>query len=183
VTTAERSDDAAVTGPDFRRFMRSWATGVVVVTGSLARRPAGCTVNSFTSVSLRPPLLLVSLSERSHTLAAITERATFGISVLGWEQRHLGERFAAPDDRFAGVRYRLENGVPLLDDAMATAVCTVERLIVAADHVLVLGRPQWCESAGDTDPVVFFNGRYQTVRVVPEPVAEPGTPRWRPRLR
>lgn len=155
------SGHAVVTGATFRAFMRNWATGVAVVTGMLARQPTGCTVNSFTSVSLSPPLLLVSLSERSRTLTAITEGRTFGINVLSWEQRHLGEQFAANNDRFAGVPHRLERGVPLLEEAMARVVCSLERLIVAADHVLVLGRPQWCESAADADPLIFFDGRYQ----------------------
>lgn len=152
-----------VTDIVFRRFMRNWATGVAVVTASAAGRPIGCTVNSFTSVSLHPPLLLVSLSERSRTLAAITERKTFGVNVLSWDRRHLADRFATSDDRFADVPYRLENHVPLLREAMATAVCAVDRQIVAADHTLVLGRPQWCQSDDDTKPVVFFNGHYQTI--------------------
>lgn len=160
VTAAGRG---VVTDVAFRRFMRGWATGVAVVTGLVEGRPIGCTVNSLTSVSLNPPLLLVSLSESSRTLAAITARGRFGVNMLSWQQRHLAERFATSDDRFAEVPCRLVSDVPLLREAMATAVCVVDRLIVAADHVLVLGRPQQCHSDGGADPVVFFDGRYQAV--------------------
>jgi 3-hydroxy-9,10-secoandrosta-1,3,5(10)-triene-9,17-dione monooxygenase reductase component len=155
---------AAVTGPTFRHFMCSWATGVAVVTSSLGQRPVGCTVNAFTSVSLHPPLGLVSLSERSRTLAAISACDAFGLNLLAWRQCHLARQFAtATDDRFAGVPFRLEHGVPVIEGAMAAAVFTLERVIVAADHVLVLGRPRWCDCDDRPDPMIFFNGRYQAL--------------------
>jgi len=154
---------AAVSGSTFRHFMRNWATGVTVVTSSLGQQPIGCTVNAFTSVSLHPPLVLISLAEQSRTLAAITTRDDFGINLLSWRQRHLAQQFAAAiDDRFADVPYRLECGVPVLEGAMAAAVCEVERAIVAADHVLVLGRPQWLDCADSPDPVIFFGGWCRT---------------------
>jgi flavin reductase (DIM6/NTAB) family NADH-FMN oxidoreductase RutF len=121
-------------------------------------------VNAFTSVSLHPPLVLVCLAAGSRTLAAITARDAFGINVLAWRQRHLAQQFAAASgDRFADVAYRLEHGMPVLEGAMAAAVCEVDRTIVAADHVLVLGRPLWCACADDNpDPVIFCGGWYRT---------------------
>jgi flavin reductase (DIM6/NTAB) family NADH-FMN oxidoreductase RutF len=157
------AEQAAVTGRAFRSFMRNWATGVTVVTSSFGQHPIGCTVNAFTSVSLHPPLVLISLAEQSRTLAAIMTRDAFGINLLAWRQRHLAQQFAAAsDDRFTEVPYRLECGVPVLEGAMAAAVCEVERAIVAADHVLVLGRPQWFDCADSPDPVIFFGNGYRT---------------------
>jgi flavin reductase (DIM6/NTAB) family NADH-FMN oxidoreductase RutF len=153
-----------VTGPALRGFMRRWATGVAVVTSCSAQQPVGCTVNAFTSVSLRPPMLLISLAQGSRTLAAVTARGSFAVNLLAWRQRRLADQFAAEaDDRFAGVPYRLAYGVPVIDGAMAVAVCALEQVIAAADHALLLGCPQWCEEVDGADPVVFFGGQYRTV--------------------
>ncbi|MFI0792098.1 flavin reductase family protein [Micromonospora rubida] len=161
---AEPARPAPVGGPELREFMRNWATGVAVVTSRLAGRPVGCTVNAFTSVSLRPPLLLVSLARTSRTLAAITAEGGFAVNLLDRRQRDLADRFAtATGDRFAGVAHRTVDGLPLLDGAMAVAVCTVTQLIGVADHMLVLGSPYRCQAGDDTDPAVFFGGHYRTV--------------------
>ncbi|WP_320068267.1 flavin reductase family protein [Micromonospora sp. RTGN7] len=161
----ESARSTPVSGPELREFMRNWATGVAVVTSRLAGRPVGCTVNAFTSVSLRPPLLLVSLARTSRTLAAITAEGGFAVNLLDRRQRELADRFAtaAAGDRFAGVAHRTVDGLPLLDGAMATAVCAVTQLIGAADHMLVLGSPYRCQAGDDVDPAVFFGGRYRTV--------------------
>lgn len=153
--------ETGVTGPAFRDFMRGWPGGVAVVTATGPDGPAGCTVTAFMSVSLDPPLALVSLSQRSRTLAAIAGQGAFGVSLLPWRERHLATRFAVrPGDRFAGVGYRLQHGVPLLNAAMAAAVCELDQVITAADHVLLLGRPRWCHSDGSGEPAIFCSGSY-----------------------
>jgi flavin reductase (DIM6/NTAB) family NADH-FMN oxidoreductase RutF len=172
-----RETHPEVAGPDFRQFMRSWAGGVAIVTAAQADgTAAGCTVNAFMSVSLSPPLALVSLSQQSRTLIAIAGQGSFGINVLPQRQWQLAARFASmpgdrfasmPGDRFAGVPYRLQHGVPVLDAAMAAAVCTLEEIIPAADHVLLLGRPCWCHSDGSDDPAVFFDSAYRALERMP----------------
>jgi 3-hydroxy-9,10-secoandrosta-1,3,5(10)-triene-9,17-dione monooxygenase reductase component len=158
------ADLAEVTGSAFRRFMRNWATGIAIVTSSLGAEPVGCTVNAFTSVSLSPPLLLISLYGRSRTLAAIMARGAFGVNVLGYRQRDLVERFATgTGDRFAGLPHCWEFDVPLIEGAEASAVCAVERIIDAADHVLVLGRPRRYELSGRGEPLIFFDGGYRSL--------------------
>ncbi|WP_063643007.1 flavin reductase family protein [Actinoplanes sp. N902-109] len=151
-------------GAELRTFMRSWATGVAVVTGAVAGRAAGCTVNAFTSVSLDPPLLLVSLATTSRTLAAVETTGVFGVNLLTRRQARLADRFAAPlPDRFAGVAHRMVDGVPVLDGALAAATCTVARTIAVADHVLVLGTPVRVGLRTDADPAVLFGGGYRAV--------------------
>jgi flavin reductase (DIM6/NTAB) family NADH-FMN oxidoreductase RutF len=154
---------AATTGAaEFRRFMRRWATGVTVVSTVRDGRPVGCTVNAFTSVSLDPPLLLVSLSNRGSTLAAVEAHGTFAVSVLSWAQRQLVSRFAAADgDRFAGVNHRMQCGVPVIMDVAAATVCTLTQVVPVTDHALVFGCPLWCEQADDRAPVLFLDGRYR----------------------
>jgi 3-hydroxy-9,10-secoandrosta-1,3,5(10)-triene-9,17-dione monooxygenase reductase component len=147
----------ALTGVELRDFMRSWTTGVAIVTSMAGPLPTGCTLD--------PPLVLISLSERSRTLAAITEHGSYGINVLGARQQHLAARFASElsTDRFAGLDHRLVCGVPLLTDALATAVCTVETTTAAADHVLLVGRPIWSTTTDGVDPAIFFGGRYRAL--------------------
>lgn len=153
-----------VTEQALRHFMRSWPGGVAIVTGALDGRPAGCTVNSFISVSLRPPLVLVSLAHSSRTLATIAATRAFGVNVLTRHQRELAERFATgTGDRFASVHYRWEYGIPVLEGSSA-AVCGVDHIIDVADHALLLGRPEWCFTASGGDPLVFAGQAYWTLR-------------------
>ncbi|MFD9697625.1 flavin reductase family protein [Lentzea sp. NPDC059081] len=154
-------DDAADTGPALRRFMRRWPGGVAVVTSAAGTEPVGCTVSAFLSVSLRPPLVLVSLAEGSRTLAAVERQGRFGVNVLAAAQSDLATRFAAPTcDRFSDVPYHWEHGVPVLEDTVAGAVCLVDRIVAAADHALVLGAVHHCRQDDTTRPVVFFAGSY-----------------------
>ncbi|MFD9794175.1 flavin reductase family protein [Streptomyces sp. NPDC059070] len=143
----------------FHRFMRTWATGITVVTTRRQGRSVGCTVTAFTSVSLRPALLLVSLTDDSRTLATLRARGLFGINVLAADQPALADHFAtAPGDRFATVPHHLVDGIPLLDAALATAVCRVEHAWPVADHVLVLGRPRHYGTHREVAPLIRFNG-------------------------
>jgi len=150
---------------EFRRFMRGWATGVAVVTSALAERPSGCTVNAFISVSMDPPLLLVSLSSNSHTLATVKASSGFAVNLLCWPQQQLATQFTrAQEHRFDGVDYRLQDGMPVLAGVMAATVCALVQTVPVADHVLVIGQPRWCERTGSTDPVLFLDSRYQRAR-------------------
>lgn len=155
------------TAPALRRFMRRWPGGVAVVTSAVGTEPAepvGCTVSAFISVSLRPPLVLVSLARGSRTLAAIDRQGMFGVNVLAATQHGLATRFADPTgDRFADVPYHWENQVPVLEETAASAVCAVDRIVAAADHALVLGAMLHCRQDDTTRPIVFFAGSYSTV--------------------
>jgi 3-hydroxy-9,10-secoandrosta-1,3,5(10)-triene-9,17-dione monooxygenase reductase component len=152
---------SGVDGPALRAFMRNWPGGVAIVTARRGRQPTGCTVTAFISVSLNPPLVLVSLAEQSRTLSAITAQGAFGVNVIPWDQRHLAERFAATSpDKFIGVNYRWRGGVPVLLGAMAAMVCSVDQVLAASDHILIFGRPTWCDHDGGTDPVILFGGAY-----------------------
>jgi flavin reductase (DIM6/NTAB) family NADH-FMN oxidoreductase RutF len=141
---------------DFRGFMRHWPTGVAIVTTAGPTGPVGCTVVALMSLSVEPPLLVVSLGEDSHTLAAIRRTDLFGVSILAAEQGELSEQFAgcAREERFVGVELRVEHGVPLLAAAAAQMVCAVQQLEQIADHVLVVGAPVWQSVDQDRAPLV-----------------------------
>jgi flavin reductase (DIM6/NTAB) family NADH-FMN oxidoreductase RutF len=141
---------------DFREFMRHWPTGVAVVTTAGPTGPVGCTVIALMSLSIEPPLLLVSLGEESRTLEAIRRTDLFGASILAAAQGELSERFAncAREERFTGLELRVEHGVPLLAGAAAQMVCTVQQLEQIADHVLVVGAPIWQSVDPDRAPLL-----------------------------
>jgi flavin reductase (DIM6/NTAB) family NADH-FMN oxidoreductase RutF len=147
---------------DFRRLMSCWSTGVAVVTSTDRGKPVGCTVSAVTSVSLEPPLLLVSLAARSRTLAAIRRERRLGLNLLLARRPDLARQFSRGDpvERFAGVDYDWTEGVPVLSDVVSSAVCVPERCVTVADHVLVVAEPVWWSRASHRSPLVCFDRSY-----------------------
>jgi flavin reductase (DIM6/NTAB) family NADH-FMN oxidoreductase RutF len=169
MTTSVRGPDAAllpsVADTEFRHFMRQWPIGVAIVTTAATHGPIGCTVNAMMSLSVDPPLLVVSLCEDSRTLEAIRRTGLFGASVLSADQGELSQRFAysPPEERFVGLVLHVQHGVPLLADAAARAVCTVRETMPCADHVLVTGAPIWQSFDPDRSPLLMHRGTYRRI--------------------
>jgi flavin reductase (DIM6/NTAB) family NADH-FMN oxidoreductase RutF len=112
-----------------------------------------------TSVSLRPPLLLVSLARRSGTLAAIRSRRSFGVSLLRDDQRALAERFASTcRDDWDGSGRRIF-GVPTLPDVLASSVCLLQGVHDYGDHTLVIGRVVTAH-AGPGRPLLWHDSAF-----------------------
>lgn len=147
-----------------RAAMGNFATGVAVVTASDGEgRAFGTTANAISSVSLRPPLVLVCLRRESETLAAVRATGRFAISLLGAGRRDLAERFARPatPETWRGVGHRLVDGVPVLDDTIATLECDVHELADGGDHLIVIGRVVALEHLdAQVDPLVFYRGAF-----------------------
>jgi flavin reductase (DIM6/NTAB) family NADH-FMN oxidoreductase RutF len=119
--------------------------GVVVVTGGDEGQPTGMSCNSFTSVSLDPPLLLVCLDSLSQTRDAVVGSRAFNLSVLERAQEFLAERFSgrAPlvDPTWSEVRHRIgRNGLPIVEGCVAWFECELEDLHPAGDHEIAVGR-------------------------------------------
>jgi flavin reductase (DIM6/NTAB) family NADH-FMN oxidoreductase RutF len=155
----------SVAEAEFRAFMRHWPTGVAIVTTAGPNGPVGCTVIALMSLSVEPPLLVVSLCEDSRTLEVIRRTELFGANVLAADQGELSERFArcAPAERFAGLELRVEHGVPLLAGAAAQTVCTVQEFQRCADHVLVVGAPVWQRVDPERGPLLLHRGAHRSV--------------------
>lgn len=150
-----------------RNALGHFATGVTIVTTLDAERePVGVTVNSFSSVSLEPPLVLWSLARKSWSLPAFENAEHFAIHVLGSDQQDLSDRFArASSDKFGAVETRPGLGdVPLLNGCAAVFECTTEHRYDGGDHIILVGRVQ-AFSVCDKAPLLFYRGRY----AVPEP--------------
>ena len=133
-------DDAALQA-SFRGAMASVAAPVSVVTTFRDGRPFGATVSAFASLSLRPPMLVVSLDNASTVLSRLGVGSSVGVNVLGAHQDQVALRFATRGiDKFADIAWTLEDGVPVLSDCHAWVSMAVVQLVEAGDHTLVLGQ-------------------------------------------
>jgi flavin reductase (DIM6/NTAB) family NADH-FMN oxidoreductase RutF len=153
---------------DFRRALGRFATGVTIVTTrGPAGRTEGVTVNSFSSVSLDPPLVLWCLQSAAPSAPSFLAADWFAINVLGADQHHLSRHFATPHpDKFAAIATTSGLGdCPLLASALARFECRAERSIEAGDHTIFLGRVVRLEHR-EGEPLVFSAGRF----CVPSPL-------------
>jgi flavin reductase (DIM6/NTAB) family NADH-FMN oxidoreductase RutF len=147
--------------------MRRWATGVTIVTAAHDGAIVGMTVSSFTSVSLEPPQVLVTIEHGTRTHAAITQSDAFAVSVLDEGQQAWSARFGGQldddGDRFAGVAtFTRATGSPILNAAMAFLDCRVVAAHEAATHTIFVGL---VEASGVSDgarrPLVYYNQGYR----------------------
>ena len=125
----------------YRDALGSFTTGVTVVTAMSEQGPIGMTVNSFTSVSLEPPLILWSPAKGSSKHASFEKALHFAVHVLSAEQDHMCRAFSRGGRGFAGLRWTLsDEGVPILHDTLARFECRRSAAHDAGDHTLILGR-------------------------------------------
>jgi flavin reductase (DIM6/NTAB) family NADH-FMN oxidoreductase RutF len=155
--TATVADDVKTA---FRRCVGSFPTGVCVVTAEREGRPAGMTLNSFTSVSLDPLLVLVSLAHGSRTLDAVRASGRLSVSMLQRGQRQVAVDFATRGDVFPESHVsRDAEGFLLVRHALAYLTCEVDSMVHAGDHDLVIGRVlDFGAAAGE--PLVFYAGQF-----------------------
>jgi len=151
-----------------RQAMRFWATGVTIVTAAHERVKHGMTVSSFTSVSLTPPQVLISLAQNARTHDLIMRSRYFGISILTSTQVELSDRFAGrvPDemDRLDGVEtISLASGVPLLKHSLAQLDCHVVTTLGSGTHTIFIAEVLGAQSVEDGDPLLYFNRGYQRI--------------------
>lgn len=147
---------------DYRRALGQFATGVTVITTRAAGgRPVGITVNSFSSVSLEPPLILWSISRQASSFEEFAHATHFAVNVLAARQHHLSRQFSTQlADKFAGVEYSEgPGGCPLLKGVLAHFVCRSVRQYDGGDHLILLGEVEQYECHGG-EPLVFHSGQY-----------------------
>jgi flavin reductase (DIM6/NTAB) family NADH-FMN oxidoreductase RutF len=153
-------------GTELREVLGLYPTGITVVTAKAADGALyGVTVNSFSSVSLDPPLVLFSLSRKLPTLAAVLSAKTFAIHFLREDQKRISARFArAQSDKWEGMAYHDGvTGSPVLEAALAVLECELYAQYDGGDHVIVLGRIAHIEKDAGCRALVFYRGRYHTV--------------------
>jgi flavin reductase (DIM6/NTAB) family NADH-FMN oxidoreductase RutF len=147
-----------------RDALGCFATGVTVVTCLDENdRPAGLTVNSFTSVSLDPPLLLVCLAKTAVSASALTSAPFFAINVLQTGQQPASIRFSTRDeDRFGTTPWSCgEAGAPILEESLGVFECERFAVYDGGDHHILVGRVVKASFDAGLDPLLYFRGRYR----------------------
>ncbi|MGE5562972.1 MAG: flavin reductase family protein [Bacillota bacterium] len=164
---AEATKGEYRTGHDprtLRDALGCFATGVTVVTCLTPDgTPAGLTVNSFTSVSLEPPLLLVCLHKKAASATALVEASHFAVNVLQTGQQPASIRFSTRDeDRFGATPWACgEAGAPILNDSMGVFECERYAVHDGGDHHILIGEVIKASFDASLDPLLFFRGRYR----------------------
>jgi flavin reductase (DIM6/NTAB) family NADH-FMN oxidoreductase RutF len=157
---------APVTSEEFRRACGRFATGVTIASVlDAAGGPHGLTVNSFTSVSLEPPLVLICLGQAVSIIEHFRAARYFGINVLTEGQRDISDHFARKGhDRFGSLEWHPgETGVPLLPGVLAAIECAVHKRFTAGDHDIFVGEMVSARVAKG-DPLIYFASRYRGLR-------------------
>lgn len=144
--------------------MGSFATGVCVVTANNRDGKAiGMTVNSFSSVSLSPPLVLVCLGEESPRSQALIAAGQFNICMLAEDQLDISNHFARPGEGLTDEDMTVpgHNSSPILNQASAVVECTLEAQYPGGDHVILVGRVTNLHTNMNKDPLLYFRGSYR----------------------
>lgn len=164
VDSEEAQEDARL----FRDVLGSYASGVTVVTTTTSDgEPVGMTCQSFTSVSLDPPLVAFLPTRESRAFKAIRRAGHFCAGFLSTEQVEIADQMAGPRDgadKFIGVGWSpSRTGSPLLDGVVGYVDCTVDAVHEAGDHYIVVGRVVDLGLGDGDEPLLFYRGRYTTV--------------------
>ena len=154
------------TSENLRNAMRFWTTGITVVTASYDKMRHGMTVSSFTSVSLDPPQVLISLQQNTRTHDLIMRSRAFGVNVLTDTQQDLSDKFAGriPDDenRLAQVEtFTMRSSIPFIKHCLANFECRVVTTIGSGTHTIFIGEVidlKVTEKPGT--PLLYFNRKY-----------------------
>lgn len=150
-------------GRAFRNALGEFATGVAAVTTVVnGQSPIGITVNSFSSVSLDPPLILWCLDKKSDTADVFGACGGFTVNVLNGSQQDLSNRLSRPGDHgLQGIATSQGvNGVPRIDEALASFECEVETRHDAGDHIIMIGRVLGFHQHEPIAPLIYHRGAY-----------------------
>lgn len=146
----------------FRHAMRRVPTGVTVVTSLKDGEPRGITVNSFASVSLDPPSLLICVNREARSYLFISTSRIFCVNVLAGEQRRLAEHFSGKvrERQFTEIEYEVAvTGAPVLRDAIAHFDCELVEEYHVGSHSILIGRVVSCDARAGS-PLGYFNGGF-----------------------
>ena len=158
-----------VTADDFKAALGSWASGVTVVTTELDGLVYGIMVSSFSSLSMDPRLILVSLMDTNHLPGMIKQSRKFAVSILARGQEEVSAYFATsgrdPAPEFdAALPIRTgDGGCPIVEGSLATIECELEDAIQGGDHTIAIGRVVGVSSNPELMPLIYFRRAYRTV--------------------
>ncbi|MEO3388711.1 flavin reductase family protein [Mesorhizobium sp. CAU 1741] len=161
---AVATPDMAIDDGAFRSIMRTMVNGVTVITTSHDGHVHGMTATAFSSVSAEPPTVLIVLNRSTRTHPLVSASRHFVVNLLSQDQAEVGARFAGKlDNQFDGVPHRLnEEGIPLIDDVVATLECETINELAVGTHTIFIGRVIR-GSRSHTMPLVYHDGNFKAV--------------------
>jgi flavin reductase (DIM6/NTAB) family NADH-FMN oxidoreductase RutF len=149
---------------ELRSAMRTWTSGVTIVTAAHGDETHGMTVSSFTSISLDPPLIVVSLQTASRTHDLVSRAMAFGVTILAANQQELSERFASDVDamdRLRGLETEtMVTGAPFIKGGLAYLDCRVQQTIQAGMNTIFIGEVVAVRGDDHTSPLVYHDRAY-----------------------
>lgn len=159
-----------------KQAMRVYPQGVTVVTTQAGDGPKGMTVSSFTSVSLSPPLVLVSIAQGSQLHDQFRKAKGFAVNFLADDQKSVSDRFAGRTearDRFEGLKFKPGvTGSPIIDGVRAFIECKTWKVYEGGDHSLIVGEVVAAQALSNKKPLVYYAQQYTTT----EPPERPAPP-------
>ncbi len=169
------SADVKAIAENLKAAMRRFPQGVTVVTTQSGNEPIGITVASFTSVSLGPPLILVSIAKGTNYHDVFLNSKSFAVNILASDQADISERFAGKvpqgEHRFRSVKYHAgSGGSPLIENALSWIECRNWKAVEAGDHTIIFGEVTSCSTGKEATPLLYFNRQYATISQL-EPLA------------
>jgi flavin reductase (DIM6/NTAB) family NADH-FMN oxidoreductase RutF len=149
----------------FRNTLAKFCTGVTIITTKNQDGLHGLTVNSFTSVSLDPPLILICIQKNGLSHSTLCECEDFVVNILSKEQKELSDRFANPaldsEERFRDLNFRLsENGLPILAGNLGHLECRVVNQFEGGDHTVFMGQVENGDYSEGKRPLLFYDSGY-----------------------
>jgi flavin reductase (DIM6/NTAB) family NADH-FMN oxidoreductase RutF len=164
-----------------KQAMRVYPQGVTVVSLMAEGDPRGLTVSSFTSVSLAPPLVLVSIAKTSAVHDALREARAYAINFLAEDQKSVSDRFAGRTglkDRFEGLRFEVGvTGSPIIDGVRAVLECRAWKAYDGGDHSILIGEVAAAKTFNSKRPLVYYAQQYTTTELMEYP-APPSDMVW-----
>lgn len=163
---SDPTQSPAVLAEDFRHVMSQVCTPVSVITAFDDARPHGTTVSAFTSLSVAPPMMLVSLDRGSDLLALVRQTGRFGVNILAHDQSEVALKFARKGaDKFDGVDWSASAELPRLAGVTGWLACSVDSLVDGGDHMVVLGHVIETATAA-VDPLTYHGRVFGTHRAL-----------------
>ena len=161
----EREEISMIDDRMFRDAMGKFATGITVVTMEQNRDITGMTVNAFMSISLDPKLIAISVGEDASMYSPLQETKKFGVSILREDQEQLSMIFARQIINDQKINYTYQDGVPVIQDTLATISCSVKDMVKAGDHMIFIAEVTDL-SINEGKPILYFNGNYQKMNEI-----------------
>lgn len=151
----------------FRNAMGNFATGITVITTEVENEVHGITVNSFTSISLEPKLVLISIANTAKMLSHIQQSKKFTVSFLGADQENISMQFAGQIKDATPYEFQYFNSQPTIKDALANITCNVYAEYPAGDHTIFIGEVTDFRLNEDSEePIVYYRGKYRKLNNV-----------------